>query len=230
LVHRGFGSAGPKRRRFGSNAPSQLEPWRGNEAQEGEGNRRLATGGGRPVSDGGARPRGRGSSLQSFRACSERRKGRHNGEEATVAVMRCGYQRENFFEGCEGRSEERCGRPDASQSLFGGIGRRAEAAEAKRGEPLPVPGCNKPGTLMRSKPSRWCETTRMERADRVEPACRRRWRHRREWTQESMSEEGRSSHDESHERQGPEARATASEALRAHPGRSEDEARYMRGA
>jgi hypothetical protein len=106
-------------------------------------------------------------------------------------VMRCGCQRENFFEGCEGRSEERCGRPDAGQSLFGGIGQRAEAAEAKRGEPLPVPGCNKPGTLMRRKPSRWCETTGMERADRVEPACRRQWQHCWEWTQESLSDEGR---------------------------------------
>jgi hypothetical protein len=40
---------------------------------------------------------------------------------------------------------------------------RVEAAVLKRGEPLPVPGCNKPGTFLRSKPSRWCKTTRAER-------------------------------------------------------------------
>jgi hypothetical protein len=36
---------------------------------------------------------------------------------------------------------------------------RVEAAALKRGEPLPVSGCNKPGTFLRSKPSRWCKTT-----------------------------------------------------------------------
>jgi hypothetical protein len=48
-----------------------------------------------------------------------------------------------------------------------------------------------PGLFLRRKPSRWCKTTWMERADRVEPVCRRRWQHRWEWTQESMSDEGR---------------------------------------
>jgi len=109
-------------------------------------------------------------------------------------------------------------------------GRRAAATDAKRGEPLPASGCNKPEALLAEKA---VEVVRNHVDGTSEPGgtgepkavatrlgvdARRGCRMRGD------------SHDESHERQELKARATASEALRAHPGRSGDEAEYTRGA
>lgn len=98
---------------------------------------------------------------------------RPNGEEAraggdagpkqrsfgTAASCRWG----DFFEGCEVRREEASDPPQASEHRFTGAARQVGADDCKRGEPLPVAGCNKPATPVRRKPSRWCETTRTER-------------------------------------------------------------------
>jgi len=95
------------------------------------------------------------------------------------------------------------------------FGRRKSGRRSwKRCEPLPVPGCNKPGTHSRRKPSGWCETTGTERVDRsgIRPAegggnAIGSGRER------AMSEEGTPS-SESHERQVRRTQATAGQALR----------------
>jgi len=88
---------------------------------------------------------------------------RQNDKRATAAVMRYGYGRGGFFEGCE----PRCGKGRMFTidcwlwlTIDGGTVR-------KRSEPYPVSGCNKPEACERSKPSRWCETTRAERVGRL---------------------------------------------------------------
>jgi hypothetical protein len=62
----------------------------------------------------------------------------------------------DFFEGCEVRREEA---PDPTggerASIHFGEARQAAGRWLKRGEPRPVPGCNKPGTPVSRKPSRW---------------------------------------------------------------------------
>jgi hypothetical protein len=82
-----------------------------------------------------------------------------NGTRATAAVTRCGCERGELFEGCEPRRGERPGRPDSS---FGSASRGARRRETRR-TPRSAAGCNKPATVVRRKPSRWCETTRTER-------------------------------------------------------------------
>jgi len=97
---------------------------------------------------------------------------RRDDEEARATVMWRGCQRGDFFEGCEGAVGEAPAyrtssapriRPGGSTARWRRSGRRVP----KRCEPLPVPGCNKPGTRSRSKPPRWCKTTRAEPADRT---------------------------------------------------------------
>jgi len=88
---------------------------------------------------------------------------RQNSRRVTAAVMRYGYRRGEFFEGCEPRCGK--GRPFP-------IGYRLRSVKGggttqKRSELHPVSGCNKPVACARSKPSRWCETTRTERVDRL---------------------------------------------------------------
>jgi hypothetical protein len=145
---------------------------------EGEGGHRLATVGGRYGPISGARPRGRGSSSQPPSSdggqrggttargqgpaeTSDQSSGVFNG---TAASCRWG----DFFEGCEVRREEASDPPQARRAqVHSGAARQAGAGDCKRGEPLPVAGCNKPATPVRRKPSRWCETTRAERDRRT---------------------------------------------------------------
>lgn len=66
---------------------------------------------------------------------------RSNDEGATATAMWCGCWRGDFFEGCEGADGEAPGRtgPDGLRTSGADVGGK------KRCEPLPVPGCNKPG-------------------------------------------------------------------------------------
>jgi hypothetical protein len=84
---------------------------------EGEGASQLATAGERHGPGSGAKPRGRGSS-QRISTCVEER-WRLDGEGATVAVMRCGCSRGDFFEGCEGRLRERSHAGSGGVVVFG---------------------------------------------------------------------------------------------------------------
>jgi len=210
----------------GSESARTLE---GNEAQEGGGSRRPATVGGCPRSDWRSKaPRSRVvASIAPSMLGEEVR--RHNGEGATVAVMRCGCQRENFFEGCEGRSGDAVvdrTRASSSSEVPGGE-RRLRSRNAAN--PFRYRDATSPGLFCGAsrrggaKPRGRNMSTGWNRAAEVggdtggsgrSRACRTRG----------------DSHDESHERQEPRARATASDALRAHPGRSGDGAKYTRGA
>jgi hypothetical protein len=92
--------------------------------------------------------------------------------------------------------------------------RRSGRRTRKRCEPLPVPGCNRPGTHSRRKPSGWCETTRAERVDRIGiRSIEGGGNVIGSGREGGMSEEGTPS-SESHERQARTEQATARRALR----------------
>jgi len=68
-----------------------------------------------------------------------------------------------IFEGCEKRREERA--DSARRYASNGAPHEASTRETRR-IPESAAGCNKPASRMRSKPSRWCETTGRRRPSR----------------------------------------------------------------
>jgi hypothetical protein len=79
-------------------------------------------------------------------------------------------------------------------SHFGGAS-LVEMADETQSTPCLVAGCNKPANIVRSKPSRSCETARTERVGRLAAAYRSAGptfglSSAREWTLDVMSEEG----------------------------------------
>jgi hypothetical protein len=165
---------------------------------------------------------------REHRACSVVR-WRHNGAGATVAVMRCGCLWRDFFEGCEGRSEDAVvDRTSASTSSeVPGSERRLQMRNAAN--PFRYRDATSPGLFCGAsrrggaKPRGRNVSTGWNRAAEVSGNTGGSGRRRGCRTRGD-------SHDESHERQEPRERATASDALRAHPGRSGDGAKYTRGA
>lgn len=199
---------------------------------EGEGVGRLATVGRRYGPASGATPRGRGSSRKTDLSAT-----RGGTTARGQRPQRCG----TAADGGTSSRGVRCAagnranhRMKADDGLRTDAARQAVDATAKRGEPLPVPGCNKPGTPVRRKPSRWCETTRAERARWLgKPTRRWRRKRRREWTHRCRGSRGSWGHakagpvgrgamgshssSESQERRRTQMSATAHGCFRSHP-------------
>jgi hypothetical protein len=98
----------------------------------------------------------------------------------------------------------------------------------KRCEPLPVPGCNKPGTHSRRKPSGWCKTTRAERVFRIGIRSTDGGGNATRSGREGGTSEKGTPSSESHERQVHTERATARQSTSDRIRRSEGEAKVMR--
>jgi len=88
-----------------------------------------------------------------------------NDKKATTTVTWNGCRRGEFFEGCDSRR--------GKWHLSAGGFVRTKAQETRR-TPGSAAGCNKPASSVRSKPSRWCETTRTERDFELVARGRRR--------------------------------------------------------
>jgi len=104
-----------------------------------------------------------------------------NGKKATTTVTWNGCRRGEFFEGCDSR------RGKWHRSAGGFV--RTKAQETRR-TPGSAAGCNKPASSVRSKPSRWCETTRAEQDFELVARGRRIARAIREWTHEVENDGG----------------------------------------
>jgi hypothetical protein len=142
--------------RCGDASGREVEPGQnpGEETKptEGEGGHQPATVEGRYGPNHGARPRGRGSPSEPlFSDRGERGGTTTRGQRSAVMpnescgnAVSCGWG--DFFEGCEVRHEDASASPEASEYRFTDAARQAVGRCSKRGEPLPVPGCNKPGT------------------------------------------------------------------------------------
>jgi hypothetical protein len=195
---------------------------------EGEGVHRPATDEGHYGPDSGATPRGRGSS-QLTRTCSCRSEGpttrRQRSQRCETAAVGG-----TSSKGVKGAAGKCCDRPEASRSSSED-GAASGGAVRKRGEPLSIPGCNKPGTLSAEKA---VEVVR----NHMDGTRLAGWRRQAEDSgntvgsgrEQSMSNEGRTHSNESHKRQRSAQRATAATTSRTTPGRSGDEAKVMRNS
>jgi hypothetical protein len=97
------------------------------------------------------RPCWREARVEAAFRCGSGQGGDSNSKRATAAVMRYGYGRGEFFEGCEPRCREK-------RTAHHGLQLRLAACGSpiwKHSELHSVSGCNKPEACVRSKPSRW---------------------------------------------------------------------------